>query len=44
MTNTVGVFVGVIFATGLVLAINSILVAVDRRVQAWRPVERDMAL
>jgi NitT/TauT family transport system permease protein len=44
MTDTVGVFVGVIFATALVLAVNAVLVAVDRRVQAWRPVERDMAL
>jgi NitT/TauT family transport system permease protein len=44
MTDTVGVFVGIVFATALVLAINAVLVAVDRRVQAWRPVERDMAL
>jgi NitT/TauT family transport system permease protein len=43
-TDTVGVFVGILYATALVLAINVILVYVDRRVQSWRPVERDMVL
>jgi NitT/TauT family transport system permease protein len=43
-TDTVGVFVGILYATALVLAINMILVYVDRRVQSWRPVDRDMVL
>jgi ABC-type nitrate/sulfonate/bicarbonate transport system permease component len=44
MTDTVGVFVGIVYATALVLAINAVLIAVDRRVQSWRPVDRDMAM
>lgn len=40
--DTVGVFAGVVVATALVLAINAVLVWFDRRVNAWRPTERDM--
>jgi NitT/TauT family transport system permease protein len=42
--DTTGVFTGIVVATALVLIINAILVAVDRRVSAWRPVDRDMQL
>jgi NitT/TauT family transport system permease protein len=40
--DTVGVFAGIVVATALVLAINALLVTVDRRVNAWRPTERHM--
>jgi len=40
--DTTGVFVGIVIATALVLLINAALVALDRRVNGWRPVERDM--
>jgi hypothetical protein len=33
-----------VLATALVLVINAILVWIDRRFSAWRPVERDMEL
>jgi NitT/TauT family transport system permease protein len=42
--DTTGVFAGVVVATALVLVINAALVWVDRRVNAWRPTERHMAL
>ncbi|HWM47537.1 MAG TPA: ABC transporter permease [Xanthobacteraceae bacterium] len=42
--DTVGVFEGIAVATALVLVINALLVALDRRVNAWRPVERHMQL
>jgi NitT/TauT family transport system permease protein len=42
--DTTGVFTGVVVATALVLAINALLVWIDRRVNAWRPVERHMEL
>ena len=42
--DTVGVFAGIVVATALVLAINAILTAVDRRLNAWRPVDREMEL
>jgi NitT/TauT family transport system permease protein len=42
--DTTGVFAGIVVATALVLAINAILVWVDRRINAWRPTERDMEL
>jgi NitT/TauT family transport system permease protein len=42
--DTTGVFAGVVVATALVLIINSALVRIDRRVNAWRPTERDMEL
>jgi NitT/TauT family transport system permease protein len=35
--DTAGVFAGVVVATALVLAINAVLVRIDRRVNAWRP-------
>jgi len=42
--DTVGVFAGIVIATALVLAINGLLNVVDRRLTAWRPVDRDMEL
>ena len=42
--DATGVFAGVVVATALVLVINAILVRIDRRLSAWRPVERDMEL
>jgi ABC-type nitrate/sulfonate/bicarbonate transport system permease component len=38
------VFAGIAVATALVLAINGVLTALDRRLNAWRPVDREMEL
>jgi len=40
--DTTGVFMGIVVATALVLLINAVLVWLDRRINAWRPTERDM--
>jgi len=40
--DTTGVFTGIVVATALVLVINAALVRIDRRLNAWRPVERHM--
>jgi NitT/TauT family transport system permease protein len=42
--DTPGVFAGIVVATALVLVINAALVAVDKYVNAWRPVEREMQI
>jgi NitT/TauT family transport system permease protein len=42
--DTTGVFAGIVVATALVLVINALLGAIDRRINAWRPVDRDMQL
>jgi NitT/TauT family transport system permease protein len=42
--DTTGVFAGIVVATALVLAINAVLVVVDRRVNAWRPTDRHMQI
>lgn len=42
--DTTGVFAGIVVATALVLVINAVLTVVDRRVNAWRPTERDMQI
>ena len=42
--DTTGVFAGILVATALVLVINAVLTFIDRRVNAWRPTERDMQL
>jgi NitT/TauT family transport system permease protein len=42
--DTVGVFTGIVVATALVLLINAVLEWVDRRVNAWRPTDRDMQI
>jgi NitT/TauT family transport system permease protein len=40
--DTVGVFEGIVVATALVLIINAVLVAADRKVNGWRPMDRQM--
>jgi NitT/TauT family transport system permease protein len=42
--DTTGVFAGIVVAIALVLLINAALVAFDRRINAWRPTERDMQI
>ena len=42
--DTTGVFTGILVATALVLVINAALVRLDRHFNAWRPIDRDMAL
>jgi NitT/TauT family transport system permease protein len=42
--DTAGVFAGVVAATALVLVINAALEWIDGRVNAWRPIEREMQL
>jgi NitT/TauT family transport system permease protein len=42
--DSTGVFTGVVVATALVLLINAALVRTDRRLNAWRPVDRHMDL
>jgi NitT/TauT family transport system permease protein len=42
--DTTGVFGGIAVATALVLAINAVLVRIDRAVNGWRPTERQMEL
>jgi NitT/TauT family transport system permease protein len=40
--DTIGVFTGIVVATALVLVINGALMRIDRRLNAWRPVDRHM--
>jgi NitT/TauT family transport system permease protein len=42
--DTTGVFTGIVVATALVLVINAVVVWIDRRLNAWRPVGREMEL
>ena len=42
--DVTGAFTGIIVATALVLVVNSLLVYIDKRVNAWRPTDRDMKL
>ncbi|MGA7488662.1 MAG: ABC transporter permease [Xanthobacteraceae bacterium] len=44
VSDTVGVFAGIVVAMALVLAINAAVNVVERRALGWRPVERDMEL
>jgi NitT/TauT family transport system permease protein len=44
VSDTTGVFAGVVIALSLVLAINAILNGIERWALRWRPVERDMEL
>jgi NitT/TauT family transport system permease protein len=39
--DTTGVFAGLVAATTLVLVVNAMLTALDRRINAWRPADRD---
>jgi NitT/TauT family transport system permease protein len=43
LSDTVGVFAGIVVATGLVLVINMIVERLERHALAWRPIDRDMA-
>ena len=44
LSDTTGVFAGIVVATALVLAINGIVEFLERRALRWRPVERDMEI
>jgi NitT/TauT family transport system permease protein len=44
MSDPVGVFAGIVVATGLVLAINAAVNMIERRALSWRPIEREMEL
>ena len=44
LSDTVGVFAGIVVATTLVLVINALVNYLERRALAWRPVDRDMEL
>ena len=44
VSDPVGVFAGIVVATALVLSINAVVNAIERRALGWRPVEREMEL
>jgi NitT/TauT family transport system permease protein len=44
VSDTVGVFAGIVVATTLVLVINAIVEYLERRALRWRPTDRDMVL
>ncbi len=44
VSDTVGVFAGIVVATALVLIINAVVEHLERRALRWRPMDRDMAL
>jgi NitT/TauT family transport system permease protein len=44
VSDTTGVFAGVVIALALVLVINAVLNAIERWALRWRPVEREMEL
>ena len=44
VSDTTGVFAGIVIAMALVLAINAMVNVIERRALRWRPVERDMEL
>jgi NitT/TauT family transport system permease protein len=44
LSDTTGVFAGIVVAVALVLAINAVVNALERRALRWRPVDRDMQL
>jgi NitT/TauT family transport system permease protein len=44
LSDTTGVFAGIVIAITLVLAINGLVNAMERRALRWRPVEREMQL
>jgi NitT/TauT family transport system permease protein len=43
LSDTTGVFAGIVVATVLVLAINAIVERMERAALAWRPLSRDMS-
>ena len=44
LSDTTGVFAGIVVAVTLVLIINAVVNAVERRALKWRPTDRDMQL
>jgi NitT/TauT family transport system permease protein len=44
LSDTVGVYAGIVVATALVLAINGLVEYLERRALAWRPIDRDMVV
>jgi sulfonate transport system permease protein len=44
VSDPVGVFAGIVVATSLVLVINAVVNAIERRALGWRPVEREMEI
>jgi NitT/TauT family transport system permease protein len=44
LSDTTGVFAGIVVAVALVLVINAIVNALERRALKWRPTDRDMQL
>jgi NitT/TauT family transport system permease protein len=44
LSDTTGVFAGIVVAVALVLAINAVVNALERRALRWRPTDRDMQL
>lgn len=44
LSDTTGVFAGIVIAVALVLLINAIVNALERRALKWRPTDRDMQL
>jgi len=44
LSDTTGVFAGIVVAVSLVLIINSVVNALERRALRWRPVDRDMQI
>jgi NitT/TauT family transport system permease protein len=44
LSDTTGVFAGIVVAVALVLVINAVVNALERRALKWRPTDRDMQL
>ena len=44
VSDTVGVFAGIVVATALVLTINAVVNVIERRALNWRPLDREMEL
>jgi NitT/TauT family transport system permease protein len=44
LSDTTGVFAGIVVAVALVLAINAVVNALERQALKWRPVDRDMQI
>ena len=44
LSDTTGVFAGIVVAVALVLAINAVVNVLERRALVWRPTDRDMQL
>ena len=44
LSDTTGVFAGIVVATALVLAINAVVNKLERQALAWRPTEREMQI